>query len=180
VGAVEGVWVFKCRKLGQAFAQAGPAFGYDNAVLRIAGLIADGAGKTGADIGGIYFGAKARNVLGALVVDARDAVVEEKHGESATVFRLDIVAIEEHAIDDAAGLHEEFAPRPLEFFGGGALAQDEPGSDGANGDDGGEPGGNLPCVTLQESHVVAGRSAGGPQFEDTAEELWMAWWEVPL
>ena len=50
MAAVEGVGIVERRELRQAFAQTCPALGDDDAVVRVAGLVAHGAGESGAHL----------------------------------------------------------------------------------------------------------------------------------
>jgi len=184
MAGVEGVGVGELGQDGQTGAETGPVFGEDDAVLGVAGLVADGAGEAGADLGGVDDGAEGCDVLGAVVDDAADAVVVDEQGESAGVFGhpgilnnrspgwgrgFDFGDVEEHAVDEAAGLNEELAAGALELFRGGALAKDKPEAHGAGGGEQKRPGGELPKACVAEDHWRRDRHPEGPKNEDTAD-----------
>jgi hypothetical protein len=112
--------------LRQADAEAGPLLGHHNGVLRVAWLVAHRAGEAGLDLGGVDHIAHVGDVLSALVVHTSDAVMEEEHGEGAPILRCDVANVEQHAVDDAPGLHHELPACPLQLFGRGTLAEDVP------------------------------------------------------
>jgi len=156
VAEIEGFGVVVGVGNGEADAEAGPLFGDDDAVLGVAGLVADGAGEAGADLGGVEHGAHVGDVLGALVVHAADAVVEHEHGEGAAVFCLYLADIEQHAVNQAARLYEKEAAGAFKLLGGGALAHDQPHRDAAHKGQQNQPGGDLPLVGVVEAHSYAG------------------------
>ena len=105
VAAANGSWTFsrwpgrrwlmssgsgssKAGSCGRPCAQAGPALGHHDAVLRVAGLVAHRAGKAARTWLGSPRSRMRGNVLRALVVHAADAVAEQQHGERAAVFGL--------------------------------------------------------------------------------------------
>src|SRR5580692_3555586 len=85
IGLVDG------GELRQAGAQTGPALGDHDAVVWVAGLVAHGAGKSGAHFGGVNDVTHGGNFLRALIVHAADAVAEEEEGQRSTLSAIDVV-----------------------------------------------------------------------------------------
>jgi hypothetical protein len=163
VAQVDGVGIFVCGELGQARAEAGPVLGDNDGVLRIAGLAADGAGETGADLGEIDHAGHVGNVLRALVVDAAIAVAEEQHGEGAAVRCFNFAKVEQHAVEDAAGLDQKQAARSLQLLGRGAFAKDQPRGERCHGAEGYKAYSDLPWINAAQGHGLAGHFHCGPK-----------------
>lgn len=160
---VDGFRIFKGGELGDAGAEAGPAFCDDDAVLRVAGLIANGAGIADADLSLIDEVADHCDVLGALVVNTADAVVEDEQGECAAVFALHLSDVEQHAVDKAARLDEELAPGALEFVLGGSFSERKPENGPAEESDGDHSKQDFKSVFIEEVHSRAGLHLHGPK-----------------
>jgi hypothetical protein len=160
VAYVDGVWIFIGRQDGQAEAEPGPGLGDDDAVLRIAGLIADGAGEAGANLSGVEDGTELGNVLRALVVDPTDAVLKKEHGEGAGRIFLfvsggfNVANVEKHSIDEPARLGEEAAPGLFEFLFSRSLVQDEPQRQASESGKASHTGHGFPCVGVQVGHLL--------------------------
>ncbi len=93
------------------------------------------------------------NVLRALVVDAADAVVEKQHGKLAIAFAVNVANVEQHAVDDAPGLNEEFAPCALQFLGRGPFARHQPEAKHGKPGDCAEATSQLPFSCSKEDHL---------------------------
>src|SRR6202030_2780318 len=118
--------------------QAGPLLGDYDAVLGVAGLVANRTRQAGPHIGGIQNCAHVGDVLGALDVDAADAVVVDEHGESAAIVTRYVANLKQVTVNQAAGLGEEGGSGQFQFFGRGPAAEDEPYAErrGTGDDDG--------------------------------------------
>jgi hypothetical protein len=163
VADVDGFGVVVDVLRGKSHAQAGPLFGEDDAVLGIAGLVARGAGKTGANLGDFDDIEEGRDVLSALIVDAAEVIVVYEQNESvrsgvgigfgwAWDRDFDFADVKQHAVDEASGMREEKAAGALQFFRCGALAEGEPDGDRARSENEGQPGGNFPIAYGEEGH----------------------------
>ena len=115
--------------------EAAPGFGDQYAVAGIADVVPDLDGLVEAipeDVVG-----KARDVLGAVVGDAGEAVAVEKDFGAGgdAVFAVEGAGVDEMAIGDAAGEGELLAAAALELFCSGAAGADEPVGGGCCDDD---------------------------------------------
>jgi hypothetical protein len=162
VAQVDGFGLFVGGELGQADAETGPILGDHDGVLRISRLVADGAGEAGADLGDVDDSGHVGNVLRALVVDAAVAVVEQEHGEGAAVRCFDFAHVEQHTVDDAAGLDQEEAAGAFQLLGRGAAAEDEPGGERGHGAEGDEASGELPWIDAVDGHGLRDTIPGVP------------------
>jgi predicted RNA-binding protein len=102
VGQVERVEIADLRSQRLAATQTAPPFCNHDGILGVSLLIANGARKAAAHLGEVDQFRQFRDVLGALVVDATDAVLEEQHVQRAAVFGLHFSPIEKGAVDNAA------------------------------------------------------------------------------
>ena len=60
--------------------------------------------------------------------------------------------IEQHAVDQAARLHQELTAELLQFLFGGPLAQQQPGRHAAHHCNRSHPAGNLPTAFAEQDH----------------------------
>lgn len=166
-GALNGVFAASRRavagQLGEAITKPGPLLGDDYAVLGAVLVVAHGAGETGADLGGIDDFAHSGDVLRALVFDAGDSVVVFEEGKGAAVAGIDFADVEQHAVDEAAGLGEGSAAGAFDFIGSGTAAANPPGNAGGDGHDKSQPGGSFPSNRGREGHCRWNRNTAAPK-----------------
>lgn len=165
----------------EAFAEAAPALGDEDAVFRAAGLVANGAWETDFDLGRIEDVFEGGDVLRALVDHAGDLVLIEEHVAGGAVFGGDVEAVEQGAVYDAAEADEDLAAFPLDFVGCGLFPVEPPeGCAGSQGNAGRYPC-DLPFANGYLDHdgrVSEIRTAPAALPEDTAVSCSVAAEEV--
>ena len=129
--------------------------------------------ETRPHLGRIHNLAHVRNVLRTLVVHAANAIAEQQHrqrapGPPSNRGRFHLANIQQHAIHKPSRLHQEPAPRALQLFCRGPLAEHQPECNRAQPRNRGQPGCNLPVACGENGSSEVGLHPRGPSSENNA------------